>query len=102
MATTPELLAAWGDIPALRGIEAQVFDAFDAQYPGVNWRVAVDGIEFACIPHHDNLTMPGFAEAFDRFLKLPGLVTMQGNLDLDGELDRLEADLQAIFTAAAK
>lgn len=96
VATSPELLAAWGDVPALKSLQADFIGELEAKYPGVDLQVAVDGLEYlGSTPH--TAFMPNHAVAYARFDDLRDLMSSRGGLDLDAELDRLESGLQAIF-----
>ena len=44
--------------------------------------------------------MPNHAEAYARFDDLRDFIEYSSKLDLDAEIDRLESDLQALFSDA--
>jgi hypothetical protein len=99
LATSPELLAVWGDLPAARSLQADYFEVLKTQYPGVDWRAALDGLGYLAMPPHGSV-MPNHAKAYGRFDELRDLMEASSSLDLDAEIDMLEFDLQAIFAQA--
>jgi ABC-type glycerol-3-phosphate transport system substrate-binding protein len=96
LATSPELLALWGDVPALESLQPGFFEALENRYPDVDLQVALDGLEYlGFLPH--TAIMPNHPAAYARFDDLRDLMSARGALDLDVEIDRLESDLQGIF-----
>lgn len=96
LATNPELLALWGDIPVLESLQADFFAVLEGRYPSVDLQVALDGLNYLSDPPHVSL-MPNHATACARFDALRDLMVRSGELDLDTEIAKLESDLQAIF-----
>ena len=95
IASSPELLLAWEMIPTSKGIQAQFIDEIKLKHPGVDWQVMLDSIDYADSTYEN--MMPNYRKAYDRLLAFRDLIGSSGDLSLDQEIDRLEADLQAIF-----
>ncbi len=93
------LHTAYGvSMPARRADQAAYFDGLDQQFPwGVNWQVAIDSLAYLAVPSHESY-MPGYNEAAG-YCSTLWYDTISGNssIDLDYELDRFLADLQALF-----
>jgi len=96
LATSPELLALWGDVPALESMQPSFFEALAKKHPDVDLQVAVDSLEYLGFLPHTTI-MPNHPAAYARFDDLRDLMSARGDLDLDVEIDKLESDLQAIF-----
>ena len=95
IANSPELLLAWEMIPTSKGMQAQFIDEIKLKHPGVDWQVMLDSIDYADSTYEN--MMPNYRKAYDRLLAFRDLIGSSGDLSLDQEIDRLEADLQAIF-----
>jgi ABC-type glycerol-3-phosphate transport system substrate-binding protein len=93
LATAPELLSIWGEVPALAHLQPEFFNNLEAQYPEVDFTAAVDGLNYL---GRSNLLLPNYAETQVRFDELRDGM-MRGNLDLNAEIERLETDLQVLF-----
>jgi multiple sugar transport system substrate-binding protein len=94
---SPQLLDAYGAMPARPADQAAFFAGLDAQFPqGVNWQVAIDGLAFA-----GNATSEGYVAnsgpASERFQVLYDALFTTPGLNLDVEIGDLEADLQTIL-----
>jgi multiple sugar transport system substrate-binding protein len=101
LTTSPELLAVWGDVPVGERLRETYLRALETKYPGVDWQAAVDGLGYLAVPPHGSV-MPNHAEAYARFDDLRDSIEYSPNLDLDAEIDRLESDLQVLFTEAQR
>jgi hypothetical protein len=66
-----------------------------AKHTGVDWQVIFDSTNYADTTY-DNF-MPNYRKSYDRLLAFRDLMGMRGDLSLDTEIDKLEADLQALF-----
>ena len=92
-----DLLSVYGGMPAREADRAAFFDTLNQKYTqGVNWQVVMDSLNYPDIPSHESW-MPNFNKAQDL---LRNFVTLYGStpgLDMDAELDKLVADLQAVF-----
>jgi multiple sugar transport system substrate-binding protein len=95
-----DLLKAYGGFPARTADQAGGIAALQSQFKNqVDWQVAVDGIQYA-----DNPNFESFMPAYNESLGLIGsggtYLTRWGNtpgLDMDKEINKLKADLQAIW-----
>jgi multiple sugar transport system substrate-binding protein len=96
LASSPELLAVWGNVPAAQSLQASFFEKLEEKHPGVDLQVAVDGLRYLGSPPHTAL-IPNHTVSYARFDELRDLMATNGNLDLDAEIDKLESGLQAIF-----
>ena len=99
LATSPDLLAVWGDLSVSEDLRSAYLKVLGAKYPGVDWQAAVDGLGYLSVPPHGTI-MPNHAEAYARFDDLRDFIEYSSKLDLDAEIDRLESDLQALFSDA--
>lgn len=93
----PTLLQVYGGMPARAEQTEAFFAALDATFPqGVNWQVAVDSLAYADSPNHE-YNMPNYLKAKDRIGAFQTLYGGDGTLDINAELEKLVADLDAIF-----
>ncbi len=97
------LLTTYGGFPARTADQASGIAALQAQFKNqVDWQVAVDGAD-----HPDNPNFESWMPAYNESLGLVGSggkyltrwTTMPG-LDMDQEISKLKAELQAIFNKA--
>jgi multiple sugar transport system substrate-binding protein len=92
-----DLLSVYGGMPAREADRTAFFEGLNQKYTqGVNWQVVMDSLNYPDIPSHESW-MPNFNKAQDL---LRNFVTLYGStpgLDMDAELDKLVADLQAVF-----
>lgn len=98
IATSRELLLSWEMLPTAKSLQPQFLDDLKTRHPGVDWQVMLDSMNYADTTYED--TMPNYRDSYDRLLEFKDLISSKGNLLLDGELDRLQADLQALFDEA--
>ena len=92
-----ELLQVYGGFPARKSLREDFLKTLDERFPqGVDWQVGIDGLAYPDIPNHES-NLPNYSKAFDRLQAFYDLYQSDANLDLDAELDKLEADLQVIF-----
>lgn len=93
----PTLLQVYGGMPARAEQTEAFFATLDATFPqGVNWQVAVDSLAYADSPNHE-YNMPNYLKAKDRIGAFQTLYGGDGTLDINAELEKLVADLDAIF-----
>lgn len=96
----PQLLQAYGAMPARERQQEEFFAGLEEKYPhGVDWQVAVESLSYPDNPSHE-ANIPNFAKADDRIKAFQSLYESEAGLDLDAELDKLVAQLQAIFDEA--
>lgn len=97
----PDLLGAYGAMPALEALQGDFFAGQDAVYPqGVNWQVAVASLEYPDIPSHEQ-DMPNFLKAQDRWGAFWSNLNSTPGLDVDAEIDTLLSDLTGIYAEEA-
>jgi len=93
-----DLLTIYGGYPARNDLQDAAIQAKAEAYPSVqNWDVVVTSMGLAPNPHHEEW-YPNFNKGQNRFEDFRVLIYSEGGatMDVDAELDRLEADLQAI------
>lgn len=93
----PSLLQVYGGMPTDAAAQEAFFAGLDETYTqGVNWQVAVDSAQYPDNPSHEG-NMPNFNKADERQAAFWSLLIGTEGLDVNAELDTLQADLQAIF-----
>jgi multiple sugar transport system substrate-binding protein len=94
------LLAAYGGLPGREADQDAFFAALNERWTqGVDWQVALDGIEFADSPSFEGF-MPNYQEAFTAIqTELTELRSTDG-LDMDAEIASFTEELQGIFDRA--
>jgi ABC-type glycerol-3-phosphate transport system substrate-binding protein len=101
LATSPELLALWGDVPVSEDLREAFFGELEDQYPGISWAAAADGLEYLSVPPHGEI-VPNHVKAYSRFDDLRDIMETRSDLNLDAEVDKLESDLQTLFSEARR
>ncbi|GAB4573362.1 MAG: extracellular solute-binding protein [Anaerolineae bacterium] len=104
-----ELTRIYGGMPARLSLQDGYFERFRAgleeAYPNqnfdVNWDVVVQSLSYPDNPNHEE-GMPSFLEAEARYNEFATLADNDPDFDVQAGLDQLQADLQAIFDAAAE
>jgi multiple sugar transport system substrate-binding protein len=96
LATDSDLIALWRGLPARQSLRQGFLDDLADQYPGVDWQVALDGLDHIDVPSHQSW-MPNHTQAHARIIDFQSLYRHTGGLNLDAEIDALVADLQDIF-----
>jgi multiple sugar transport system substrate-binding protein len=97
-----DLLTIYGGMPARLSLQGDYFEIYnETNFPGkeVNWDVVVAGMAYADNPNHESW-MPSFQESNDKYNEYWNKWVELPDLDLDAEIDELQADLQLIFEAA--
>ncbi len=104
-----DLTSLYGGMPARLSLQDSFIErtvaAQSGAYPNVdwanlNWDVVLAGLQHPDNPNHEE-GMPSFLEASARYNEYGQLVDNNGDEDVDAALEALQADLQAIFDAAA-
>jgi ABC-type glycerol-3-phosphate transport system substrate-binding protein len=96
----PDLLQVYGAFPSIPEQADGFIAGLDEKFPqGVNWQVALDGLNHPDNPSHEGF-MPNYNQAFSRLQAFQNLYKTDPNLDLQAEIDTLQAELQLIFDAA--
>lgn len=93
--------AATNSFPARISLQSAALDDLEATYPGVDWQVMIDSIDYADVPNHQGY-MPNLQIAENRLNEFYGLYHGIPGLDVDAELEILREDLQAIFNYPLK
>ncbi len=94
----PELLEAYAAMPARKDLQDAFFAGLDENYPqGVNWQVAIDSLAYPDVPSHEQ-DMPNFLKAQDRIGAFWSLLNTTPDLDVEAEIEKLQNDMQTIFT----
>jgi multiple sugar transport system substrate-binding protein len=91
-----KLLPVYGGFPANTTLQDQFQAEFLERFPGVNFEAFLAGLEHVDTPNHEAL-MPNYAVADERLNAFQTLYGSTPDLDMDEELDKLEADLSVIF-----
>lgn len=89
-----QLLNVYGGMPAREEDREAFFAGLDERYTqGVNWTVAEESLNYPDIPSHESW-YPGYNKGQTRFADFRSLIFTTPDLDIDAEVDRLQADLQ--------
>jgi multiple sugar transport system substrate-binding protein len=101
LATSGELLAAYGAFPADPSLQQAFFDTVNAQYPGVklNWDVPKAMLAYPDVPNHQ-AWVPDYAKSKAAWQKFQNNYRTTAGVDIDAQLDALKTTLQGIFDAA--
>jgi multiple sugar transport system substrate-binding protein len=102
MVASPELLTAYGAMPADATKQQAWFDSIDANFPGMklNWDVAKQMLAYPDIPNHQSY-VPDYASVRSAMQAFGNAYRTTEGLDMDAELAKLQQTLQGIFDAAA-
>ncbi len=92
-------------MPARLSLQTDFYTNYAAtlseQYPNtnfdVNWAVALEALSYPDNPNHEE-GMPWFLESSDRYTSYTQVVDNNADADVNAELDKLQADLQASST----
>jgi multiple sugar transport system substrate-binding protein len=98
------MIDIYGGTPARLSLQEQHFENLTEEaFPGreINWQVAIDSASYPDSPQYETW-MPNLVLAEERSNAFWKLLQSEPDLDIDAEIDRLEADLQALFEEAAK
>jgi hypothetical protein len=88
-------------MPAIPGDRADFFTALSARTGTnkVDWTVADEMLKYPDLPNHESW-LPNIIKANDAFAKFRKLLDQTPNLNIDQEIDKLQATLDALFKAA--
>jgi len=95
------LLTTYGGYAARPDIQDELIKAFSDKYPSVkNWAIVPESLQYAAAPGHESY-FPNFNKGQNRFADFATLLygDTGKDIDVDAELDKLEADLQGIIEA---
>jgi multiple sugar transport system substrate-binding protein len=88
---------AYNALPALPEFQEAYIELLAAQYPHVeNWNLFLQSQNYPDIPSAESW-MPNFEQAWTRIGDFQMLIENEGTIDVDVEIEILEADLEAIF-----
>jgi multiple sugar transport system substrate-binding protein len=105
-----KMLNAISGFPALKAdqggyfaqLEQQKNDKGKAIYPkGINWDVATEAIQHDDVQMNSESFMPNYNKSLDVLVKYLTRFTGKSGLDVDAELDKMKAELQAVFSKAS-
>jgi multiple sugar transport system substrate-binding protein len=102
----PSLAPTYGAFPARPEYQQSWIESKSAQYNwGVNWQVAVDSLAYnnPGNMHHES-NMPNYGKATDTVFAFQTMLFSDAGqgIDVNAELDKLQADLQAIVNEVAQ
>jgi multiple sugar transport system substrate-binding protein len=99
-----DLLTTYGGFPALPSLQESFVNSLKEKYPSAaNWAIIPTSLQNAAVPNHE-YDFPNFNKGQQRFADFRTLLygDTGKDIDLKAELDKLEADLQAIVDEAKK
>jgi multiple sugar transport system substrate-binding protein len=101
MIASPELLTAYGAMPADTTKQQAWFDSIDAGFPDMNldWDVAKQMLAYPDIPNHQSF-VPDYPKVRSAMQAFGNAYRTTSGLDMDAELAKLQVTLQGIFDAA--
>lgn len=102
--TAPELVQAYGAMPAVIEDQAAYFQGLDEKFAPtnkskVNWQVAVDSLAYPDNPSHEE-DMPNFLESQNILQNFSTTLRTTPDLDVNGSIEQLMTDLQAVYDEA--
>lgn len=101
MVNDRELSTIYGGIPGKLEDRPAFFQAMNdkAGDNKIDWDVALEMLKYPDVPNHE-AWMPNMLKAEDLFGKFYTKMDQTPGLDMDKEIDQLQADLDAVFKAA--
>jgi multiple sugar transport system substrate-binding protein len=98
MALDKELFKIYNVMPAMPEDRAPTFAALDEKVAPntVDWSVVEEMAKYSDVPNHEGW-MPNVAKSNDLFGKFRSLMDQTPDLNMDQEIDKLEAELDALF-----
>lgn len=97
-----DLVTVYGAFPALPGLQEAAIAAKAEQFPSVeNWAIITPSLAYAVAPNHES-DFPNFNRGQQRFADFRTLLygDTGATIDVQAEIDQLQADLQAIVDEA--
>jgi multiple sugar transport system substrate-binding protein len=95
-----DLLGIYGGMPARIEDQDAFFAGLDEQWTqGVDWQVAIDGVEFADNPNFE-AWMPNYQESFDSLVSFISVLRTDPDIDVEAEIADFMDGLQVIFDRA--
>jgi multiple sugar transport system substrate-binding protein len=101
MVASPDLLTAYGAMPADQTKQQAWEDSIDKQFPGMNldWSVAEAMLAYPDVPNHQSW-VPDYPKVRSAMQAFGNAYRTTQGLDMDAELTKLQQTLQQIFDAA--
>ena len=97
-----DLLGIYGGMPARIADQDAFFAGLDEKWTqGVNWQVAIDGVEFADNPNFE-AWMPNYQKSFAAIVSELSVLRTKPDLDVEAEIDKFMNKLQGIFDEASE
>jgi multiple sugar transport system substrate-binding protein len=97
-----KLLETYGGMPSREADQDSFFATKSEQFPWVeNWDAIKAGLAYPDIPSGEAYR-PNFTEVFDRYRTFGSTLRTTPDLDIEAEIETLEADLTAIMQKAAE
>ena len=98
MVASPDLLTAYGAMPANKNLQAAWFASIDKGFPGIklDWTVPQQMLAYPDVPNHQSW-MPSYTKAKAAIQAFQNKYRTTSGLDIDKELAALKATLQGIF-----
>lgn len=90
------LADAFDVLPGRLSMQAQAMSDLQSQYPGVDWQVMLDSVASSDNPSHEGC-LPNYARSQARIQQFRDLFWGTAGLNVDTELNLLQADLQWLF-----
>lgn len=100
---SPELIEAYGAMPAVVDRQPDYFANLDAKFAPneVNWQVALDSLAYPDDPSHE-ADMPNFLKAQNALQNFSTSLRSDAKLDVDAAVDALLKTLQSAFAEVAR
>jgi len=101
MVVDKDLYQIYGGVPAKPGDRPDFFKGLDAKSGSnkVDWTVAETMLKYPDLPNHESW-VPNIVKANDLFSKFRKFMDQTPGLNMDKEIDKLQADLDVLFKAA--
>ncbi|MFQ3536391.1 MAG: extracellular solute-binding protein [Aggregatilineales bacterium] len=100
----PDLLITYGGYPARPDLQEQATKLRQEAFPSVtNWQIVPASLAYAASPHHEAF-FPNFSKGMQRFADFRSQLygDTGKTMDLEAEINKLEADLQAIVSEVVR
>lgn len=103
-----DLLVLYGGLPARTSLQEAFLENYIAgltenysqfDWANMNWDAVTHGITIPDRPSHEDF-LPAIAESEARYVEYAQLIDNNSDVDVDAELDALQAALQAIYDAS--
>jgi len=101
MVVDKDLYQIYGGLPATAADRPEFFSTLNAKLGAnkVDWTVAEEMLKYPDLPNHESW-VPNIIKANDVFNKFRTYMDQTPNLNMNAEIDKLQANLDALFKAA--